>query len=158
MAGNSTRLYQNTIREWNEESFRLGLHNTNSPGATVIVQTEPPTWILYNKLVDMREWTRHKPAGHGYYLPAIELAETLLLNKNATTAGCAVSLLFLSDGKPSDQCKSSTIAQRFGQVASRFGRRLSITCIGMANEDEDFSCSLQSMIDEASQSTFVNQL
>ena len=120
--------------------------------ATVIIQTEPTTWILYNKVVELREWTRYKPAGHGYYLPAIELAETLLLrNTNTTTAtSCALSLLFVSDGKPSDQCKSSTIAQRIGQVASRFGRRLSITCIGMANDDEDFSC-LQSMVHEASQ-------
>jgi hypothetical protein len=119
--------------------------------ATVIIQTEPTTWILYNKVVELREWTRYKPAGHGYYLPAIELAETLLLrNTNTTTATCALSLLFVSDGKPSDQCKSSKIAQRIGQVASRFGRRLSITCIGMANDDEDFSC-LQSMVHEASQ-------
>ena len=35
-----------------------------------------------------------------------------------------------------------------GKIASKFGRRLSVTCIGMAEEGEDFS-TLLSMVDEA---------
>ena len=35
-----------------------------------------------------------------------------------------------------------------GSIAAKFGRRLSVTCIGVPNEDEDFS-TLNSMVDEA---------
>lgn len=118
-------------------------------GAEVVLRHQPTTWVLYNKLVEMREWTSYKPSGHGYYLPAIDQAETLLTSN--TNAGCSLSLLFFSDGKPSDpQVDRPLILQRLGKLASRFGRRLSLACIGMAEESEDFSC-LNDMVDEARQ-------
>ena len=54
-------------------------------------------------------------------------------------------MLFFSDGRPSDR---GDFAARMGKIASQFGRRLSVTCIGMAEESEDFS-TLLSMVDEA---------
>ncbi len=118
-------------------------------GAEVILRHQPTTWVLYNKLVEMREWTTYKPSGHGYYLPAIDQAETLLTSN--ANAGCSLSLLFFSDGKPSDpQACRPLIMQRLGKLASCFGRRLSVACIGMAEESEDFSC-LNDMVDEAKQ-------
>ena len=67
---------------------------------TVILREEPCSWVLYNKLVKIYSQTLVAPSGHGPFLPSLEIAEALLLrNPNAS---CAVSLTFLSDGKPSD--------------------------------------------------------
>lgn len=114
-----------------------------SDQAQVVICAEPTDWVLYNKLVDLREWSNIRPRGPGNYLPALDLAERLLLRN--TEGSCALSLLFFSDGRPSDR---GDFAGRMGKIASRFGRRLSITCIGMAEEGEDFS-TLHQMVDEA---------
>jgi len=77
-------------------------------------------------------------------MPAIEKAESLLnLNTNGT---CALSLLFFSDGVPSDQREDHR--GRCGQLASKFGRRLSVTCIGMADGNESFE-TLRGIVEEA---------
>ena len=94
--------------------------------AEVVLKYEPNTWVLFNKLLDMREWDNIRPQGHGNYIPAIEEAEKLLTAN--THAGCSLSLLFFSDGKPSD--KSGDFKGKMGELASKFGRRLSIACIG----------------------------
>ena len=122
---------------------------TMKEDAEVIIKCEPTSWTLYNKLIDLREWTKLKPSGHGFYLPAIAKAEELLtFNANAS---CTLSLLFFSDGKPSDTPSDRpTIVNNMGQLASRFGRRLSISCIGMAEKKADFS-TLKDMVKEAKQ-------
>ena len=117
--------------------------------ADVVIRAEPTDWVLYNKLLDLREWSTIRPSGPGNYLPALDLAETLLLQN--VEGSCALSLLFFSDGKPSDALPPSRrgeFAARMGKIASKFGRRLSVTCVGMAEEGEDFSTLLQ-MVDEA---------
>lgn len=60
--------------------------------AEVVVEAEPLSWVLYNKL---REWMHLRPSGPGNYMPALILAEQLLA-KN-TFGNCALSLtpLFL---------------------------------------------------------------
>jgi len=117
--------------------------------AETIMYAEPTTWVLYNKLVDMREWDKMRPSGPGYYLPAIGEAESLLTSN--ANAGCALSLLFFSDGRPSDPARDRPqIVEKIGELASKFGRRLSISCIGMADEAEDFS-TLNDMVTEAQQ-------
>ena len=66
-------------------------------------------------------------------------------------AGCALYLLFFSDGRPSDPARDRPqIVEKIGELASKFGRRLSISCIGMADEAEDFS-TLNDMVTEAQQ-------
>ena len=88
----------------------------------------------------------HKPGGHGYYAPALEEAE-ILLNMNRS-GSCAAVLFFFSDGRPSDKNKAD-LPGRMGALASRFGRRLTVTCVGMANQaTEDFSI-LEEMTKEA---------
>ncbi|KAL7562585.1 hypothetical protein ACA910_014181 [Epithemia clementina (nom. ined.)] len=114
--------------------------------AQVVLECEPMNYVLYNKLVDLREWTNQRPGGHGNYAPALEKAE-LLLNKNSV-GSCAVALFFFSDGRPSDANKHELPA-KMGALASRFGRRLIVTCVGMANhQTEDFTI-LQQMANEA---------
>lgn len=119
--------------------------------AELIIEYEPTTWVLYNQLIDMREWENHRPQGHGNYIPALQMAEDLLTSN--THAGCALSLLMFSDGKPSDRVisgvdKREIICKKIGSLASKFGRRLSISCIGMADMNEDFSV-LNDMVTEA---------
>ena len=115
-----------------------------SDEARCVIRAEPTDWVLYNKLVDLREWSNIRPRGPGNYMPALDLAEQLLLCN--TEGSCALSsLLFFSDGRPSDR---GDFAARMGKIASRFGRRLSITCVGMAEEGEDFS-TLHQMVNEA---------
>jgi len=111
--------------------------------AYVVMKYEPTDWVLYNKLIDMREWNELKPSGPGNYMPSLEKAE-LLLTRNLNSK-CALSLLFFSDGKPSDR---GDFAGKMGNVVSKFGRRLSIACIGMAEVGEDFS-TLNKMVTEA---------
>ena len=114
--------------------------------AEVVLECEPTDYVLYNKLVDLREWSRHRPGGHGNYEPALEKAEELL-NKNRS-GSCAVCLFFFSDGRPSDANKQE-LPNKMGALASRFGRRLTVTCVGMANhQKEDFSI-LEKMVHEA---------
>lgn len=106
--------------------------------ARIALSMEPVDWVLYNKLVDLREWTTERPKGGGNYLPALELAENVLgFNESG---GCALSLLFFSDGKPTDGGNArDKIYNAMGNMASRFGRRLTVSCVGMANGDQDFS-------------------
>jgi Mg-chelatase subunit ChlD/Pyruvate/2-oxoacid:ferredoxin oxidoreductase delta subunit len=114
--------------------------------AKVLLICEPTDWCLYNRLVDYRNWTEMKPSGHGNYLPALEKANELLsLN---TTGTCALALLFLSDGRPSDPMEDHT--QKLGEMASQFGRRLTVSCIGMASpQDNESFKTLQDMATEA---------
>jgi hypothetical protein len=112
---------------------------------------EPTDGVLYNDLLDMREW-------RSFVLMAPEttcLLSILQINccwrtpegvlGSCVRGSCALSLLFFSDGKPSD---SGNFAEKMKKIPSAFGRRLSITCIGMAEEGEDFSTLCQ-MVDEA---------
>ena len=106
--------------------------------AEVIYRYEPITWVLYNRLVMLREWTTEKPNGGGCYLPALEKAnEVLSFNSNCPVLG----LIFFSDGKPSDSpSEQAEITSTMGSIASQFGRRLVVTFIGMADKrKEDFS-------------------
>jgi len=115
--------------------------------AEVLYFCEPLDWFLYNKIVDLREWDNGVlPYGHGCYAPALRKAEELL--SIDTSGSCALSLLFFSDGRPSD-CNLDH-KTGMGELASKFGRRLTISCIGMAyNSEESYFDTLKGMAEEA---------
>ena len=114
--------------------------------AEVVIEHEPCDYVLYNKLVEFREWTTHRPSGPGHYGPALDQAE-VLLNRNRS-GSCALGMFFVSDGRPSDPDKSG-LPLKMGKLASRMGRRLTVTFVGMANQStEDFSV-LEQMTKEA---------
>ena len=121
----------------------------------VLLRQQPTDWVLYNNLVHILLQTA--PLGDGCYLPALDEAEDLLLSN--PYGGCALMLLFLSDGRPSDNrlvslpkgslpvSKSeysakgawwvTDLQERISRLAARFGRRLTVGMIGFgANEDE----------------------
>lgn len=121
--------------------------------AKVLVFQQPTDYILYNRIIDLLESSAS--CLNGNYMPSLDRAEDLL-NAN-TSGGCALALLFLSDGKPSDQygalydeCglrMSLTVEQRhllhakkkISGMASKFGRRLTVTTIGFGVPGEDFA-------------------
>jgi len=70
------------------------------PASTVIVREAPCTWILYNTIVRIYNSNLVPPAGHGPFLPCLDRAEQLLTRNS--NAACAMALIFLSDGAPSD--------------------------------------------------------
>lgn len=116
---------------------------------TVLVDKVPHDWLLFNKVIDLLR--SQEPFFSGNYLPSLDAAEDLLLSN--TYGNCALDLLFLSDGKPSDQipprfaknCSDMGLAhialmeKRIDRLASRFGRRLSVTAVGFAGPSEDFT-------------------
>ena len=67
--------------------------------STLLVDRHPVNWSLFNLLVGFLRTAM--PASDGNYIPAINMAETCLLAN--TRGSCALLLLFLSDGVPSDK-------------------------------------------------------
>lgn len=134
----------------------------------VVVDAEPVDWILFNKLVSLLR--ESEPNQGGNYLAAIDLAEQCLMRN--TMGSCATALLFFSDGRPSERmprvqpyrksyqklkrggavytikdsfdARDRMLASRIGELASRFGRRLTVGSIGFADPSEEFS-TLQAM-------------
>ena len=134
----------------------------------VVVDAEPVDWILFNKLVSLLR--ESEPNQGGNYLAAIDLAEQCLIRN--TMGSCATALLFFSDGRPSERmprvqpyrksyqklkrggavyttkdsfdARDTMLASRIGELASRFGRRLTVGSIGFADPSEEFS-TLQAM-------------
>lgn len=119
--------------------------------ATVLIDRQPIDWILFNRLVDIMN--TEKPSTHGKYIPALEKAEDLLgFNRNRN---CALALLFLSDGQPSDHlrrgvnvhsqqdwfhCMQEQMAERIEVLASLFGKRLNMCFYAIGpQESGDFS-------------------
>ena len=126
---------------------------TLGENSEALVLEQPTSWILYNKIVDIYNNKTVQPQGHGPYIPSLNLAGELL-NANSN-ASCAMGLLFISDGKPSDHYLlgidindgRDAITKRVASLASKFGRRLQFTAVGIG--DEDF-ITLENMVDVAS--------
>jgi len=105
--------------------------------AECILFGEPLDAVLYNQMIDLREWRNLRPAGQGNYLPALQEAGRSMGWKSARS----VVLLFFSDGRPSDngRDKLEAIHLEVQKMAQRFGKRLSMSFIGLADKKEDFS-------------------
>lgn len=115
-------------------------------GTTVLIDRQPHDWLLFNSLIDLLR--SQEPHFDGNYVPALDAAEQLLLSNSF--GSCALTLFFLSDGKPSDQLPPGTqgkdttrshismMAARIDALASRFGRRLTVLTVGFAGPNEDF--------------------
>ena len=115
-----------------------------------LLKYRPTDWILYNDLVDLLRTAQ--PLGDGNYLPSLDSAEKVLSRNQYSN--CALCLLFLSDGRPSDKLKSGQpgsdsisklqylTKNRIARLASKLGRRLTIGCIALGKEstnDKEFS-------------------
>jgi len=135
--------------------------------AKILIESHPTNWVLFNKFINFLRFS--EPGLDGNYIPALNQAKELL--KRNDYGSCALSLMFISDGKPSDRVKFNSVSKdlvkglgsqprisraahfdNIGSVsseivsslASAFGRRLSVGTVGIAGDGEDFSV-LQSM-------------
>jgi len=126
-----------------------------SPTINYMIFKEPVTWDLYNKLVSLAEQPL-RGKGHGNYIPALEKAFEVL---NETDNGnCALGLLFLSDGRPSDHTKRSFTAmtQPVEEIilntvsiqCKSFKERLTFAAFGFAYDYRKFAL-MMSMVDTA---------
>ncbi|CAM9860700.1 unnamed protein product [Scytosiphon promiscuus] len=105
--------------------------------AEVVFEREPMGLVLYNRLVGLHD--DGVPRSHGNFLPALDEAKRLL--NSQVHGGCALSLLFLSDGRPSDHVTlglpsaTSLIIDRVRDLSTQ----LSVATLGFASRDQDFS-------------------
>jgi Mg-chelatase subunit ChlD len=136
-----------------------------SDTARVVFSREPISWVLFNKLLarrDARDFRAREAAKQmemfrcdSNYLPALEEADKLLaIGKHDS---CALSLLFLSDGAPSDARAMGLttpgaerrMCRRVAEIAEKFGKqKLNITMVGFGDKLQDFS-ALQAMAQAA---------
>jgi len=133
-----------------------------STSPTLLIDRWPTDYILYNAIVQhfndskIADPSKHfggrekipkgfiKPGGHGCYTPAMNLAQQLLESND--NSSCALNLMILSDGRPSDfyvdkvsrEVSTKQISERVGRMASKFGRRFNFHAIGMGSL-KDFS-------------------
>ncbi|CAN0444011.1 unnamed protein product [Ascophyllum nodosum] len=128
----------------------------------VFIYREPMGLILYNKFVELHDDS--KPRSHGNFIPALDLARQVLLTQ--VHGGCALALLFLSDGKPSDHCSIRSVSECRNltkdetldelsecvrSLATMLKQQLSVITLGFAHPDEDFSV-LEAMAEAAEES------
>jgi Alpha-kinase family len=112
-----------------------------------LFKSQPTSWQLYNKVVDVYNTRQSCARDHGYYVPSLATAEDILTVNSSSS--CALALCFLSDGRPSDQGDArKSIMEKVGSLSMRFGRRLTFSAIGIGNDPNEFEM-LQSMIDVA---------
>eukprot|EP00798_Chlamydomonas_sp_ICE-L_P013532 gene13532-19402_t len=106
--------------------------------ATTMFEREPLTNVLFNKM--LRRRNDSTPSSHGNYIPALERA-ACVLSKDAGNKQCALLLLFLSDGKPSDQRRGdrARIKRAVQHLAEPFGGQLTVGMIGFGGSQPDFS-------------------
>ncbi|CAN0096797.1 unnamed protein product [Ectocarpus fasciculatus] len=125
--------------------------------AFIAVEREPMGLVLYNQFVSLHD--TGAPQFHGNFLPALDIAEELL--KSQAHGECALSLLFLSDGRPSDYSYANhlgittsypevveTIIGRVSALAEVFGEQLSVVTLGFAGPEQDFTV-LENMAEAA---------
>lgn len=114
--------------------------------ARIVLEREPTGLVLYNQFVGLHDVAT--PGSHGNFLPALDLAAQLLDKQRH--AECALSLLFLSDGSPSDFSMykhvgknpddvQGDILDQVRALADTFGEQLSLVTLGFAGPDQDFS-------------------
>lgn len=117
-----------------------------------LLKHQPIDWILYNRIIDLLRG--HHPCGRGDYLPAIDKAQRLLSYNRS--GKCALQLIFLTDGAPSDFNGDQEVSKYescnyIASLACRFGSRLTVGgfCVGkgkfstleeMVKTAEEYNC------------------
>lgn len=112
----------------------------------VVFDREPMGLVLYNKFVDMHSMVR--PRSHGNFLPSLTKAEELF-REDDSSGSSALCLLFLSDGRPSDNATGvfngtnmateREISNRISRLAAKYRRRLTVSTVGFAGKKQNFS-------------------
>jgi|AntRauTorckE5430_2_1112549.scaffolds.fasta_scaffold00539_6 hypothetical protein len=132
--------------------------------AREVLSREPFSWTLYNKLLDRRDSRTFKTrglagvldalCGDTNYIPALEAADKAL--RFIDHDRCALSLLFLSDGSPTDSialnvtplAAKKLMAEKITEMAQRHEEKLNIQMIGFGSASHVFSV-LEDLIEAA---------
>lgn len=168
-----TAAYHNLAVEFVGEQILNGTANNRDmvslvefeQNATLVIDHEPTTWVTYNKLLSRRKNERfvdrqadlERDYWKSNYLPALESAEEQLRSRD--TPSCALSLLFISDGSPTDARASGLtsdgarqrIVAKVKDISDEFGARLCMTFVGFGNHSGDFQV-MQDMAKAVSES------
>ena len=114
------------------------------------IYMEPTTWELHNKLVDLaNEPLRGR--GHGNYIPSLEAAFDILCSND--NRNCALFLLLLSDGAPSDhvtfkippEIVQGDMIGIVSEMCKIFSTRLTFGAFGYAHDKGDTFKLLQEL-------------
>lgn len=107
---------------------------------TIVFKNEPITWQLYNKFVEISK--RQDAYSHGnYYESFVQAFDCLSAYDHPT---CALSLFFLTDGKPSDLSSKPysgfphNLTILLEEKCGRFGQRFNFTAVGYGAAEADF--------------------
>jgi hypothetical protein len=109
---------------------------------SVVVEKEPWSWQLYNRLVHLSE--NHKAHDHGNYYNSLSLALSYLLKSSQLSEKCALSMVFFTDGKPSDSAMQDALfptnlmeeMQHYTQI---FGSRFTFVANGFGRKATEFT-------------------
>lgn len=123
--------------------------------ANVLIDCKPWDWLAFNAVVKLLRTA--EPSFDGNYLPALDAAEALLMRN--TRGSCALQLLFLSDGRPSDRVKDQRLTgmvlperltikmqESIQKLAGRFGRRLTVRTVGIGSSASNYSKSIDDFV------------
>ena len=107
--------------------------------ACSVFEREPMTNVFFNKLLKRKKAVT--PSHHGNYVPALEEAARLM-SEDQGNVKCALMLVFLSDGKPSDHLLAggtAGIEAKMEEMARQFGSQLTVGTIGFGGAEGDFT-------------------
>lgn len=113
----------------------------------------PTDWITYNAILKIYKEGSIMPGGHSCFRPALSMAERILSQYESSP--CFLMLTIMSDGRPSDSAiyggswekNESAIAGYIATMSSRFGKRLTVSTVGMGSQNQ-FE-TLKTMTEEA---------
>eukprot|EP01035_Chromulina_nebulosa_P019632 gene19632-25543_t len=98
----------------------------------LIFKNEPISWVLYNKIIDMADLNDCR--FHGHYFPTISKVYEIMTSEEYRH--CSSSLIFLSDGAPSDNNIfyfgefPSNLYSLITRLCKSLGSKLSFTTVG----------------------------
>jgi len=122
--------------------------------AKLVFEREPISWVLYNKLLSRRDSRVFSAREHSKlldiyhadsnYMPALDMAQEVLAR--GTHEDCALSLLFLSDGAPTDAHKlglmpkaaQEKLDEKMRDIAHMFDFRLNVKLVGFGDRYNEF--------------------
>jgi hypothetical protein len=102
-----------------------------STDSDVLIEREPVSWVLYNMVLDLE---MKRPKFHGNYIPALQRTKKLFDKYDHPNT--ALSLYFLSDGRPSDA--PLNIFYELRSLAIDYVNRLSTNFIGFGRYTYEF--------------------
>ena len=141
-AGLATDFVTTQLRsQFSSNSEVLSVVTMQNSGTTRL-EREPITWVLYNKLLDLK--ASSTPKFNGNFVPALTEAKRLL--RQGMHPDLALHLIFLSDGRPSDfygtlrhRSLPTELSQLVADIARQFGQQIAMKFIGFGQNASELT-------------------